>query len=814
MSLLSRLFVLMAVMLASLFATASVSASFYDPPGRVARLSDVRGELSYSPSGEDGWYDLYRNRPLVRGDRLWTDQGAHAELQIGSSAIRMGQNTSLEFLELNDRLVQVEVSEGSVNLRIRRMYPGQEFEVATPSLAFVIRRPGNYRIDVDTDYADTTVTVWRGDGIAYGDGDRFPVRAGDAVTFYGNDLRDYELYGLPQMDEFDRYALNRDRRMDQSVSLRYMSDDIVGYSDLDGYGSWRPLQGYGAAWFPNQVSRDWAPYSDGQWIWQEPWGWTWVDNAPWGFAPSHYGRWVYDAGRWGWLPGPRTYRPTYAPALVVFVGDSGWNGSAGLGGDASIGWFPLGPRDVYIPPYQTSREYFSRVNVSNAAINGAAVSQVYGSYANRSVNPTRINYANRSVPTAVTAVPASVFAGARPVRGSAVRLDRAAIANGQLSRLAPVAPSASAVQGPNAAARVRPPHEARQRPVFVRNAPPPEQAAFAQRQQMLQQKPGAPLDPTVAPRSRDRGQRNFRVLRDNAGAADVRAAGPRRPADAPPAAAAAPVTPSAAAPGATANAAAPSNGRAPLDRAQQREERRARRMEQRPNNPRPVDAAPAPPPPADAPRAVTPAPVAPPPPAADQGQAEAQAKAAAEAQAKARADAEKARADAATARDEAAKAREAAQAARAEERAKARAAADAKARSDAEAQAGASAAAQSAAQAQAAEQARGAAQAQAQAAEQARAAAAAQADASAKAREARAAQASANAAAQTDATPAPVAQTPEQARANREARRAARDARRKPSGCLYPAEVEALKQRTTASSEPMPAYIACEPEAK
>ena len=152
MNLFSRAIVLVAVMLASLYAGAAASANFYDPPGRVARLSDARGDVVYSPAGEDDWFSVHRNRPLIRGDRLWTDQGARAELQVGSSAIRLNQNTSLEFLELNDRLVQLEVTEGSVNLRVRRLYPGQEIEVATPSLAFVIRRAGSYRIDVEPDY--------------------------------------------------------------------------------------------------------------------------------------------------------------------------------------------------------------------------------------------------------------------------------------------------------------------------------------------------------------------------------------------------------------------------------------------------------------------------------------------------------------------------------------------------------------------------------------------------------------------------------------------------------------------------------------
>lgn len=821
MSVFSRPIVLLAVLLASLYAGTAVSSPFYDPPGRVARLSDVRGDVVYSPAGDNRWYSVHRNRPLIRGDRLWADRGARAEVQVGSSAIRLDSNTSLEFLELNDRFVQLEVTEGSVNLRVRRMYPGQEIEIATPSLAFVIRQPGSYRIDVDVDYDTTTIAVARGAGIAYGEGDRFPVRAGDAVVFYGYDLRDYEIYALPRMDDFDRYAAYRDRRLDRSQSLRYLSDDVVGYSDLDDYGSWRPVPSYGNVWFPNQVGANWAPYSDGQWVWQEPWGWTWIDNADWGFAPSHYGRWINTGGRWGWIPGPRNYRPVYAPALVVFIGDRGWNLSIGLGGDVTIGWFPLGPHDVYIPPYQASRDYYSQVNISNTVINNITINQTYNSYSNGTVNPSRINYVNQAVPTAVTAVPARAFTESRPVREAAVRFDRNALSTGQLSRLAPIAPSERSLQGPATAARVQPPRDTEQRQVFVRTAPPPPAPAFAERERQLSQRPGQPVQPNVEPRPRAAVEPgNFRVLRDNASAVDARAAGPRRARDT-----TAPAAPTNAPVPATAPAVAPMPATPavppPLDR--QRPGRRPRVNDQAvPEASR------------DQPRPMTPPAAAPPEPTIEQRQAEARARADAAAQARAEEQA-KARADVQAQRDAQAqadaKARADAEAqARAVEAAKARADEQAKARADAQAQREAQAQAEARAKADAegqaaaadAAKARADAQAQRDAAAQARAEEQAKARADAQAQ--REAQAQADAKAKADAeaqAQAPVqgeANIPESsqqqaARAAREARRAARErANRNPPNCLTPEEVAALKQQAAASGEAVPAYVDCAPE--
>lgn len=490
----SRLFALTGLLLVSLCVALPARAAFSDPSGRVARLSDVQGDVSYSPAGEDQWLHVQRNRPLTRGDRLWTEQDARLELQLGSAAIRLGAETSFEILDLDDRIAQLEVSEGTIYVRVRRLYRGQSIEIATPTLAFVIRRAGRYRVDVDPYDNQTTIVVWQGAGIAYGDGANYPMRAGDTVRFYDTDLRDHQAYGLPRADDFDRYCSRRDRRLDQSVSLRYLSDDVIGYSDLDDYGGWRNVGNFGNVWFPNDVERDWAPYRDGHWVWQEPWGWTWVDNAPWGFAPSHYGRWVHVSNRWGWIPGPRNVRAIYAPALVAFVGGRDWSLSLSFGDRAPIGWFPLGPREAYVPSYHASRDYFTRVNVNNTVINNTTITNVYNHYASGSNAVIQGSYANRAVAGAVTAVPREVFVNARPVRQAAMNMDRRAASSGEISRVAAVVPSQRSVFGAGKESNARPSRAALERSVMARNQPPPHAAPFAERERDLKRSPGRPLE--------------------------------------------------------------------------------------------------------------------------------------------------------------------------------------------------------------------------------------------------------------------------------------------------------------------------------
>ena len=159
----------------------------------------------------------------------------------------------------------------------------------------------------------------------------------------------------------------------------------------------------------------WAPYRFGHWGWVDPWGWTWVDDSSWGFAPFHYGRWAYQNARWEWSPGAVQARPVYAPALVVFVGGSGWAPSAGEG----IGWFALGPREVYIPPYQVSADYERRINVSHVANFDAQTAE--------RTHPDQIVYVNRTAPRGMTFVPREVFTQSRPAGGAVLTVTPAEV---------------------------------------------------------------------------------------------------------------------------------------------------------------------------------------------------------------------------------------------------------------------------------------------------------------------------------------------------------------------------------------------------
>jgi hypothetical protein len=462
-----------------------------DPPGRVARLNYVQGSVSFEPAGESEWVEAVTNRPVTTGDMFWTDNGARAELHTGSATIRLDSNTGFSFLNLDDSTVQIQLTEGTLDIRVERLGRDEIFEVDTPNQAFSILRPGRYRIQASEDGNTTIVTVRAGEGEATGGGQTYSVQTGETGTFTGTDSLDGYVESAGNNDAFDNWGQGRDRRDDQSQSARYVSRDIVGYQDLDDYGSWRSDPNYGNVWTPTRVSADWAPYRNGHWAWISPWGWTWVDDAPWGYAPFHYGRWVSLNGNWGWVPGPRDVQPVYAPALVVFIGAPQFGN--GYGGN--VGWFPLGPREVYVPSYNVSRGYVDRVNVSNTIVTTTTITTVYNNQvANRGNNPNL--YANRTVRGGVTAVPQNAFASAQPVAKAAVVLNPQQIAAAPVISRAAVAPTRTSVLGGSGASAARvaqPPAAIANRPVVAKTPPPPPPVAFAKQQQALAAHPGQPL---------------------------------------------------------------------------------------------------------------------------------------------------------------------------------------------------------------------------------------------------------------------------------------------------------------------------------
>jgi hypothetical protein len=434
-----------------------------DPPGRAARLQYIQGSVSVQPAGTGDWVEGALNRPLTNADNIWTDKSARTELNVGSGIMRLNSESSLTLTNVGDNSVQVQLHQGTLNLRVRKLYDGEIYEIDTPNMAFTVQKSGEYRFDVDPDGDASMVTVFKGQGDATGEGPAVHVKEQERARFHEGTSLAHEFSPAPGYDGFDDWCRVRDKR-EGTVSAQYVAPGVVGYEDLDEYGTWSEVPEYGHIWRP-RVSVGWAPYREGHWAYIGLWGWTWVDDSPWGYAPFHYGRWVNYDGYWGWAPGPRYIRPVYAPALVTWFGGAGWGVGLGFGGGYGYGWCPLGWGEPYYPWYHYSRGYYGRVNISNTRI--VNINNYYGRGGNN------FRYANMRYAGGRTAASRETIVGSRPVGRSFVNVPERNFQNSHLGGRMDLAPDRNSRLGVNAGrAAAGAPSRSFSRPVVSRMSAP------------------------------------------------------------------------------------------------------------------------------------------------------------------------------------------------------------------------------------------------------------------------------------------------------------------------------------------------------
>ena len=428
---------LAALSLATLALLAS-GAAWADPPGRVGRIAETVGTLWMFDAEQGEWSAARRNRPLTTGDRLSAERDARAELQIGSATVRLDGGTELEVTELNDDRVSLQLHRGALVLRLRNNESAREFGITTREGHFEPTRAGQYRVDQSDDGSFGGVIA--GSLRFEARDSALEISAGQRAEFWNErGVTHYSWSALPS-DRFGDWVAQQDRQDDRDARRRpYVSPEMTGAEDLDRYGDWDRHPEYGALWLPRRVEPGWAPYRYGHWAYVRPWGYTWVDDAPWGFAPFHYGRWVWWGGRWAWAPGQYVARPVYAPALVAWVGGPNVSIGINIGGGPAVGWVPLSPREIYRPTYNVTNIYVTNVNSPYRRWHPPIEP-------NPPVRTGPIMYTNQGVPGGVTVVSQNVLRERQPITSAVIApVDSRTVQRWQTQPLQ----TGPAVQGPS-----------------------------------------------------------------------------------------------------------------------------------------------------------------------------------------------------------------------------------------------------------------------------------------------------------------------------------------------------------------------------
>jgi hypothetical protein len=401
-------------LLAALFCTLFLSSpAVADPAGRIGRIAWLSGPVQLDNASTRESESAVLNRPLTSGDILSTAAGGRAEIHIGSLKLRIDSGSVLEMVQIDDERIRLYLSNGSLIARLPSRETAREFELATRDGRFTSLDAGHYRLDVDG--ASSAATLYSGSLHFDAEDSALDVPIGQRGQFWNTGRTHYRLLA-PARDDFSGWDAAREESRTAGAYARYVSPEMTGAEDLDAYGNWSETPEYGAVWYPRAVAVDWAPYRSGRWVWIAPWGWSWVGEEPWGFAPFHYGRWVWHRHAWAWVPGTRIARPVYAPALVAWVGTGNVGMAISRGASPTVGWFPLAPREIYVPSYRSSPTYIRQINVTHVT----RISNVM----NIVNNPQRVveqtNYAHRAQPRAVTVVPADVVTQRRPVAAAII----------------------------------------------------------------------------------------------------------------------------------------------------------------------------------------------------------------------------------------------------------------------------------------------------------------------------------------------------------------------------------------------------------
>jgi hypothetical protein len=356
----------------------------------AARIQRVDGQVALSNGlatndGAAQWRAASLNQPFSVGDRIYTRENSHASLAFnGRNFARLDPNTSLDVVSFGDRRTQLALRDGSAMFDVGYLEPNELFEVATPKGAVDFNQPGLYNVGFDN-RGGVLVSVLSGLAQVVGSGGSSQINKGEMLTLLGQAASEVALSRLNrqdagyQVDNYYRYQypnsydgrysnydayLNDPNYYDpyrRNASYQYASSYIPGINDLDAYGDWQNVSGYGNAWRP-RVDSGWVPYQQGSWTNDYPYGPTWVSSEPWGYAPYHYGRWANVGNQWYWIPDAVNTNPQYAPALVAFVPLNDAN---------QIGWVPLGPGDSYAPRYYDDNwqpQYLTRANVAPAQL--------------------------------------------------------------------------------------------------------------------------------------------------------------------------------------------------------------------------------------------------------------------------------------------------------------------------------------------------------------------------------------------------------------------------------------------------------------
>ena len=332
---LSSFFLLIAIFV---FTLMSIAPAVADSHARIVRLSYLDGDVQIDKSDGHGFGTAYLNMPVTHQSKVWARDGqAEVEFEDGSS-IRLTPDTIVVFTDLSldtsgRRSSTVELQQGTAYFDLR--HPGADnFDLQFGRDRLQLTKSSHFRVAAEKGRFE--VALFGGEAQVFtGSGSEIAVRKGETIRFDGDDPDRYYLAKGTDVETYDTWDSDRTKGHDEAVSSSVVSGNngiTYGLSDLNSYGNYFYIPGYGYMWRPSSVGLGWDPFADGYWVSYPGYGYTFVSSYPWGWAPYRYGSWQFVNGYgWCWAPGSnwnnwqtfpgiRTRPPHYRPPIAPRTG--------------------------------------------------------------------------------------------------------------------------------------------------------------------------------------------------------------------------------------------------------------------------------------------------------------------------------------------------------------------------------------------------------------------------------------------------------------------------------------------------------------
>jgi hypothetical protein len=326
--------------LAAAFLVVSASA---ESKARIVRLSQVQGSVKIDRGAGDGFDKAFINLPIIEGSKLKTGKDGRAEVEFeDGSALRLAPDSEVDFTRLalgddGQKLSAVQLVSGTIyaNLHPKKSgnKTGGQFQLNFARESITVPEAAHFRVELDG-ASKATVAVFKGKLSATSPAGQFEVAEKHSATIdiAKNDVASVassdpakkdtfviaKNYEAQPFDAWDRQQTDYHDRYASAGGSGISSPYAYGMSDLNYYGSFMNVAGYGNVWQPYFIGSNWSPFQDGGWAFYPGSGYMWVSGYPWGWMPYNYGNWAFIPGfGWGWQPG--YYNPWYGYGIPQVV---------------------------------------------------------------------------------------------------------------------------------------------------------------------------------------------------------------------------------------------------------------------------------------------------------------------------------------------------------------------------------------------------------------------------------------------------------------------------------------------------------------